>query len=103
GIALSPRRVHEGRPFAPRPHRRAARRSDGTPAGQAQEDAEQHHVPARNELELARILPARRAASQFLAGDSWPMVSPLTPALSPQRGEGRGEGEKHPLLALCKS
>src|SRR6185503_4572439 len=30
----------------------------------------------------------REGASQFLAGDSWPTASPLTPALSPLREEG---------------
>jgi transcription termination factor Rho len=52
GIALSSRRISRDRPAAPRAHRRSARRGDGSGFGQAQENQEQHRIPARHEREL---------------------------------------------------
>ena len=52
GTALSSGRTEPDRPAAPRAHRRAARRGDGTAAGQAQENQDQHRVPAGHGREL---------------------------------------------------
>ena len=48
-LLYHPGRIQQGRHPPPRAHGRPARRSDGTGVGQAQEDGQQHRVPARHE------------------------------------------------------
>ena len=52
GIALPSGRTEPDCPAAPRAHRRAAGGSDGTASGQAEEDQDQHRIPAGHGGEL---------------------------------------------------
>ena len=51
-LLYHPDELSRDRPAAPRAHRRAAGRGDGTAAGQAQENQEQHRIPAEHGREL---------------------------------------------------
>src|SRR5262245_56729685 len=41
----------------------------------------------------------RKSAFHYFAGDVWPTVSPLTPALSPLRGEG---ARRATMVSACR-
>src|SRR6185503_1267229 len=70
-----------------RPARRPAERN-GKDARVHQGDLSADGAPLRSVGRVARRNRRVACGRIFLEGDSWPTVSPLTPALSPLRGEG---------------